>query len=67
VGEIVGDEVHVTVYDVPSTPDQVMVARVRGGGILTFRKPDGSHVHTLNTVDGLRRRLARLGIDLPDS
>lgn len=66
VREMVGQEVSVAEYEVASTPDRVLVARFADGGVLTFRKPDGTHVHTLNTVAGLQRRLARLGIDLAD-
>lgn len=62
VSEVVGADVPVTEHHVPSTPDAVIVVRLRGGGLITFRKSDGLHVHTLNTDAGLERRLARLGI-----
>jgi hypothetical protein len=36
-----------------------------GGGLVSYRKPDGAYLHTLNTPDGLARKLAQLGIELP--
>lgn len=46
-----------------SAPDPVLVIRFEdGGGVISFRKPDGRHVHTLNTAEGFRRKLAMLGI-----
>lgn len=60
--DLAGPEVCVEEYRVACTPDRVLVARLPGGGLLSFLKPDGRFVHTLNTEDGLRRRLARLGL-----
>jgi hypothetical protein len=46
-----------------AAPDPVFVIRFEdGGGAISFRKPDGRYVHTLNTAEGFRRKLAMLGI-----
>jgi hypothetical protein len=46
-------------------PDPVLVCRFEdGGGILSYRKPDGTFLHTLNTREGLERKLAQLGISI---
>lgn len=62
--DVLGEPAEVEEHHVASTPDTILVVRFPGGGLLTFRKPDGTLVHTLNTEEGLARRLAKLG--LPD-
>lgn len=55
-------------YDeLPSARDAVHVARLADGGVVSFRRPDGSWVHTVNTPEGFRRRLARFGLAEPSS
>ena len=64
--EVLGESAGVEEHHVAATPDAVLVVRFPGGGgLLSFRKADGALVHTLNTEEGLRRRLGRLGIALP--
>ena len=64
VEQVMGVEVSVREFRVDGTPDVVLVAKFPGGGLISFRKPTGVIVHTLNTPDGLARRLARFGIEL---
>lgn len=52
----------VTEHVIPATPDPVIVAEFEDGGLISYRKPDGSFVHTLNTIEGLDRKLRQLGI-----
>ena len=49
-------------HAVPATPDPVVVAEFEDGGLISYRKPDGSFIHTLNSVEGLDRKLCQLGI-----
>jgi len=49
---------------VPGAQDEGLVAWIAGGGILSYRRSDGTYVHTLNTSEGFARKLAQLGIDL---
>jgi hypothetical protein len=61
VDEVLGEPAELEEHHVAATEDAVLVVRFPGGGgLLTFRKPDGALVHTLNTAEGLARRLARL-------
>jgi hypothetical protein len=53
-------------YRVQAAPDPVVVARIDGGGIISYKKPDGSYLHTLNTNEGFERKLRQLGINLSD-
>ena len=45
-------------------PDPVVVTPFEEGGLISYRKPDGGFLHTLNTAEGFRRKLEQLGIDL---
>jgi predicted methyltransferase len=49
---------------VPTTRDTVIVAKFPGGGLISYLRGDGSLMHTLNTPDGLARKLRQLGIEL---
>jgi hypothetical protein len=62
--EILGNEAEASEYRVPEAVDAVLVAELPGGGLISYRRDDGSYLHTLNTPEGFRRKLAQLGIDL---
>lgn len=42
--------------------DRVLVAAVQGGGLISYARPDGTFVHTLNTREGFVRKLAQLAL-----
>lgn len=42
--------------------DPVIVTAFDDGGLISYRKPEGVFVHTLNTREGLERKLRELGI-----
>ena len=63
---IIGDQVEVSCFEVSGAKDRVLVARLDGGGIISYRRDNGSFVHTLNTTEGFARKLRQLGIELPD-
>jgi hypothetical protein len=42
--------------------DPVIVTRFDDGGLISYRKADGMFLHTLNTREGLERKLRDLGI-----
>jgi hypothetical protein len=44
--------------------DIVVVTRLTGGGLISYRKAEGVYLHTLNTEEGFGRKLAQLGISL---
>ena len=66
IEQVAGEALAVREFRVSATSDTVLVAVFEGGGLISFRKLDGSVVHTLNTPDGLARRLAQLGVALGD-
>ena len=42
--------------------DPVIVTPCADGGLISYRKPDGTFLHTLNTREGFERKLLQLGI-----
>jgi len=42
--------------------DPVIVTPLEDGGLISYRKADGRFLHTLNTREGLDRKLRQLGI-----
>ena len=42
--------------------DTVIVTSFEDGGLISYRKPDGTYLHTLNTREGFERKLRQLGI-----
>ena len=47
---------------VPACSDPVWVTVLADGGLLSYEKPDQLLVHTLNTSDGLDRKLRDLAL-----
>lgn len=45
-----------------SREDAVVIIRFPGGGLLSYEKPDARFIHTLNTEDGLARKMKMLGL-----
>ena len=53
-----GGSEHVSV----TARDPVIVTPFEDGGLISYRKADGTFLHTLNTREGLDRKLLQLGI-----
>jgi len=49
-------------FESSSAQDTVLVAAIEGGGMISYRKSESCHVHTLNTEEGFLRKLHDLGI-----
>ncbi len=49
-------------FHVAAARDVVLVLPLTGGGLITYRRPDGTYHHTLNTESGFKRKLAQLRI-----
>jgi hypothetical protein len=54
-------------YTVAAASDPVVVAVFADGGLISYRKSNRTFLHTLNTIDGLERKLRELGIITPHS
>ncbi len=59
---LVGSEGTVTEHTVPKARDRVVVTRLDGWGLISYARDDGTWLHTANTPEGFRRKLADLGI-----
>ena len=64
---IAGREIEISEHQSGAALDTVLVAMLGGGGLISYRRADGSFVHTLNTEDGFARKLKQLGIELEGS
>ena len=61
--DLLGAQTKLDEFRVDAAEDPVVVARLaQGGGLISYRRPDGEYVHTLNTEEGFRRKLDQLGI-----
>jgi len=52
----------VTEHAVAKARDRVVVTRLDGWGLISYARDDGTWLHTVNTPEGFRRKLADLGI-----
>jgi hypothetical protein len=62
--DLLGPDVPVQIFDVHTAADPVHVALLDDGGVISYARRDGIFVHTLNTPEGLSRKLAELGIEM---
>jgi hypothetical protein len=60
--ELVAAGVKITEHVVAAARNPVVVARLVDGGLISYRKPGGTYLHTLNTREGFERKLQQLGI-----
>jgi len=42
--------------------DPVYIVTFKRGGLISYRKPDGRFVHTLNTASGFKKKLIMMGL-----
>jgi hypothetical protein len=63
---ITGRDIHVSEHRCEAARDTVLVARLAGGGLISYQHSDGSFVHTLNTQEGFARKLKQLGIEVEE-
>jgi hypothetical protein len=62
IPDLLGFEVELHTYAVPTAKDAVIVATLSDFGIISYRRADGRYIHTLNTQAGLQRKLLSFGI-----
>ena len=60
--ELIGEMTDVREYDLSICPDAVLVAELKDGGLISYRRSNETYVHTLNTPEGFVRKLKQLGI-----
>jgi hypothetical protein len=61
---LLGYEPEVKTFQVDQLQDLVLIVLLEDGALITYQKPDGTLIHTLNTPEGFTRKLNKLGISL---
>lgn len=61
---IAGPGIEVSEHQSNAAKDNVLVASLEGGGMISYRRADGSFLHTLNDAEGFERKLKQLGIEM---
>ena len=62
--ELLGDEAEIHTFNVAAARDTVFAARLGRGGLISYKRLDGTYLHTLNTMEGFERKLFELGIEI---
>jgi hypothetical protein len=65
--DLLGDELEIREYLPEAARDAVLVFALDDGGLISYKRDDGSFLHTLNTPEGFQRKLSQLGIHLSES
>ena len=63
IEELLNEKPNINHAKSSKVPDEILIARFTDGGIITYKKNDGTFIHTLNTKEGFNRKLNDLGID----
>lgn len=62
--DLLGLDLEVSTFHVAAARDAVVVADLGDGGLISYKRADGTYLHTLNTAEGFERKLLSLGIEL---
>jgi hypothetical protein len=62
--DLLGPDAEIQTFNIAAARDRVLIARIAGGGVISYSRADGTYLHTLNTVEGFERKLSDLGIEL---
>ncbi|MBN2444973.1 MAG: hypothetical protein JXJ04_26700 [Spirochaetales bacterium] len=60
--DIIGNTCAICTYVTDKANDEVCIVVLRNGGIISYKKQDGSFVHTLNSREGFLRKLIMLDL-----
>ena len=60
VGDLLNEPVDEVQRRSPNARDAVIIIPLEAGGLISFKREDGSYLHTLNTPEGFARKLADL-------
>lgn len=64
IEEVVGSGHQIKEFRSDAAKDTVVVVALDRGGLISYRRADGSFLHTLNTEEGFARKLQQLGIEI---
>jgi hypothetical protein len=60
--EILDENLHLNEFDFESVKDKILIVKIENGALISYKKNNGTYVHTLNDEDGFARKLKMLGI-----
>jgi len=63
--DLLGPTAQIMGFQSDEAKDKVLVAVLDRGGMISYKRDDGTLLHTLNTEEGFERKLRQLGIKLP--
>jgi hypothetical protein len=66
VQELIEEKIFINSFRPDEKKDEILIVKLKNGGITSYKKPDGTFIHTLNTSQGFIRKLKMLQID-PDA
>ena len=61
--QLLSSEVKIREFQTARARDTVLVVQIEGGGLISYRRANGTHCHTLNTPEGFERKLNDLGLN----
>jgi hypothetical protein len=61
---LLGSDCDAQAFMSDAAKDRILVVPLEDGGLISYARVDGRVVHTLNTAEGLVRKLSQLGISL---
>lgn len=61
--DLFGQNIEVQTFQVAAARDTVLVIRLDEGGLISYRRANGTYLHTLNTAEGFARKLLSLNIE----
>ncbi len=62
VSDLLGEPVDEHLESSAHAKDAVIITPIENSGVISFKRRDGSYLHTLNTPEGFARKRADLGL-----
>jgi hypothetical protein len=62
--DLLKDGIEARRYLSPRARDDMWVVRLEDGGLISYERPDGTWLHTLNTNEGFERKIRQLEIEI---
>ena len=59
---LLGPDAELFEFEIETARDTVVVAKLDEGGLISYKRADGTYLHTLNSAEGFSRKLLQLGI-----
>jgi len=67
LNELTGGNSQIRTYITDKAPDTVCVIYLKDGGIISYKKKDGTYIHTLNNKSGFKKKMGMLNIEYENS